>query len=140
MSQQLLKQAAPVLKRMPLPASLLSSQVQRCVAGNLFAARSQHPRLVFALQARSTAEILHKKQQEDSVKLSGLDESLNAGPADAPRAQTVLKVRSFEAVFARRVLNTWHLKFISIVDSEFQLAHWRGSQNPHGGQEEDTRR
>ncbi|KAL3137270.1 hypothetical protein ABBQ32_006816 [Trebouxia sp. C0010 RCD-2024] len=64
MSQQVLKAAAPVLKRMPL-AALLSGQT------------------------RSTAEILHQKHQEDDAKI--VDASASNCPAEAPRTQTVLK-------------------------------------------------
>lgn len=48
------------------------------------------------LQARSTAEILHQKHQEDDKKTSNVDASVSTGSTEAPRTQTVLRVRSYQ--------------------------------------------
>ena len=53
------------------------------------------------LQARSTADILHEKHQEDDAKIAHVDASASAGPAEAPRTQTVLRVRSYRLSFWR---------------------------------------
>ncbi|KAL0044467.1 hypothetical protein WJX82_008225 [Trebouxia sp. C0006] len=69
MSQQVLRAAAPVLKRMPFAASLTSSQV------------------------RSTAEILYDKHQEDT-KLTQAGAAVKLFLEEAPRSQTVIKTFS----------------------------------------------
>ena len=82
MSQQVLKAAAPVLKRMPLAALLPG-------------------------QARSTAEILHQKHQEDDAKTSNVDASVSTDPAEAPQAQTVLRVRSYQLSCPAKSAKFW---------------------------------
>lgn len=65
MAQQMLRAAAPVLKRMPVAASLLSDQVSHhsiVTVGDLICSLSE---TMCAVQMRSTAEVLHDKHQED---------------------------------------------------------------------------
>lgn len=77
------------------------------------------------LQARSTAEILHQKHQEDDAKVANVDASVSAGPAEAPRSQTVLRVRSYQLSFLSELSRTWACSIISCCSAfaEFQLAH-----------------
>ncbi|DBA92643.1 hypothetical protein WJX77_012298 [Trebouxia sp. C0004] len=69
MSQQMLKAAAPILKRMPFAASLTSSQV------------------------RSTAEILYDKHQQDT-QITQASTAVKPFAEEAHRPQTVIKTFS----------------------------------------------
>ena len=92
MSQQLLKAAAPVWKRMPFAASLTSNQVWN-LSLKLVIVGCDHFPVSFSVlfQARSTAEVLYHKHQEDTKVALG-DVAVSSAPQEAPRAQTVLKV------------------------------------------------